>query len=61
MGDAVTQAGGTWIDLLPAFRAGYKSGLYFPKDVHWTPEGHRLAAETLSPLLRLRLSALLPE
>ena len=38
------------LDLLPAFRAAAaRSGpLYFERDVHWTPEGHRVAAEALA-------------
>lgn len=43
-----------FIDLLgPLKRAG--RGLYFPRDGHWTPKGHRVAADTIEPHL---LSAL---
>lgn len=44
------------VDLAPAFRAEARRGrrLVYPHDEHWTPEGHRLAAELLlaSPILR---------
>jgi hypothetical protein len=36
-----------FIDLFPAFLAG-GSADYFPHDLHWTPEGHRLAAQLIA-------------
>jgi hypothetical protein len=38
-----------YVDLLPAFRkrANSSSPLFFEPDSHWTPEGHRLAADLL--------------
>lgn len=43
------------VDLLPAFRAAPDPrALYFPVDAHWTPAGHRAAAEIVrDELLRL--------
>ena len=38
-----------WLDLHPVFARSYRPGLYFPRDPHWTPAGHRLAAESLLP------------
>lgn len=38
-----------YYDLLPAFKAAYKSGqrLYLPSDSHWNEAGNRLAAQLL--------------
>jgi hypothetical protein len=55
LGDIVTRSGGAWVDLLPVFRTSYQTDLYFKHDVHWTREGHRLAAETLAPILKERM------
>ena len=39
-----------FIDLLgPMKRAG--KGLYFPRNGHWTPKGHRVAADAMEPRL----------
>ena len=37
------------IDLIPAFQSAQKAGkmLFHEHDLHWNPEGHRLAAETI--------------
>jgi GDSL-like Lipase/Acylhydrolase family len=35
-----------FIDLFPAFLAGGSAG-YFSHDLHWSPEGHRLAAQLI--------------
>ena len=44
------------VDLLPAFDEARKEGrsLFYSWDGHWTPEGHRLAAETLARFFRER-------
>ena len=49
-------AGTDWnlIDLLPAFRQAAQASperLYLKSDGHWTPRGHRLAAEQVTPHL----------
>jgi hypothetical protein len=43
----------SYIDLTPAFVAAARRGqlVYLPDDTHWSPEGHRLAAETLNEAL----------
>ncbi len=41
-----------FIDLLPVMREHADMRLYFPKDRHWTPEGHRLASEAIAGFLR---------
>ena len=38
-----------FIDLLAGFRAQGDDALYFPRDGHWTPGGHELAARLLAP------------
>ena len=39
----------TYVDLTPALRAGAREGLvYFSDDTHWTPAGHKIAAEAIS-------------
>jgi hypothetical protein len=42
--------GAACLDPLEDFRR-VRSGLYFPADLHWTPAGHRLYAESLARLL----------
>ena len=40
------ELGITYIDLAtPLKRAG--EGLYFPRDVHWTPKGHKVVAKAI--------------
>lgn len=51
------EAGISVIDLLPALRrASSQPGerLYYPRDPHWTPRGHAVAAEELIAQLRSR-------
>lgn len=44
------------VDLLPAFEAaGSPDRLYFQNDIHWSAEGHKLAAETIAPVLEEQL------
>jgi len=43
-----------FIDLLGPFRDRSEEPLYFPRDGHWTPAGHELAARTLAHGLRGR-------
>jgi len=48
--------GVAYIDLLPAFEsAPVPSNLYYPNDIHWSLEGHRLAAMTIYPSLLRQL------
>ena len=42
------------VPLLPVMRGSKTLPLYFAQDIHWTPEGHRLAAETMGAYLRKR-------
>jgi hypothetical protein len=42
-----------FIDLYPAFFA-VEDGLYFPHDMHWSVNGHRLAAQVIASSLRER-------
>ena len=46
-----------WMDLHPGFARAFRSDLYFPKDIHWTPAGHALAAELLRPCLEQLVDA----
>lgn len=40
------------VDVLPAFRrAAGSSILYIPNDTHWSPAGHRLAAQLLADMI----------
>lgn len=41
----------TFIDLLPVLRARRDDGLYFPKDGHWSPAGHRFVADVVAGVL----------
>lgn len=43
-----------FLDLLPVMRetASQESGLYFDYDGHWTPAGHRVAAQTIFRFLK---------
>jgi hypothetical protein len=47
------QMGLSCIDLLPVFLEHQDQPLYWPNESHWTPLGHRLAAETLIKHLEL--------
>jgi lysophospholipase L1-like esterase len=40
-----------FIDLLPILRARRDDGIYFPKDGHWTPTGHVVAADAVADAL----------
>nr|HID58939.1 hypothetical protein [Desulfobacterales bacterium] len=41
------------LDLYPYFKErGHKVSLFFKHDVHWTKEGHQLAAEEVLKFLR---------
>lgn len=42
------------VDLLTPLRARRNEPLYFPKDMHWTPQGHRLAAEVIADAILSR-------
>ena len=46
---ALAERGIDHLDLLPAFRRAKAEGgsPYFEQDVHWTPEGHMLAAAAI--------------
>jgi len=47
------KAGIPVLDLLPAFEKHYSpETLFFKKDLHWTKEGHRLAAEQIFTYLK---------
>ncbi len=51
---AVNMAGrhGPVLDLTPALRAvQHQAPLYYAQDGHWTPAGHRVAAEAAAPFL----------
>lgn len=39
-----------FVDLRPSLKSA-GGDLYFPRDGHWTPKGHRVAADTLQPYL----------
>ena len=43
-----------FLDLTPDLRNAARQGevLYFPTDTHWTPEGHRVAAHSISEFIR---------
>lgn len=50
------------LDLFPVFQAEANPGqLYFSNDIHWTSEGHRLAAGGILPALQARLVGRHPE
>jgi len=46
-----SECGVPMVDLLPAFRNSSSNRLYYPKDEHWTVEGHRLAADEMRAFL----------
>lgn len=52
--DAAENAGYTFIDLLPPFRAAVERGqvLYYTYDSHWSTEGHALAGAAIADGLR---------
>jgi len=43
-----------YLDLTPALVSASKNGVltYYPDDPHWTPEGHRIAAEAIDAYLK---------
>lgn len=45
---AAAPAALTVVDLTPALRASASGALYFKFDPHWTPAGHRIAAEAIA-------------
>lgn len=51
--EALGREGIQTLDLLPPFRReGARTRLYKPRDTHWNVEGNRLAAETMTPVIR---------
>ena len=42
------------LDLLEPLKSKEVRAFYFPNDHHWTPEGHRVAAETVAQFIRAR-------
>jgi len=42
------------LDLLPVFEPGDRDRLYFPYDMHWTSDGHALAARAVASFLEER-------
>jgi hypothetical protein len=42
-----------YLDLTPDLADGVKRGVlpYYPDDEHWTPEGHKIAAEAIHKYL----------
>ena len=50
------------LDLFPAFQAEEDlAQLYFANDIHWTSEGHRLAAGEVLPVLQAQLARRRPD
>ncbi|MCB1509498.1 MAG: SGNH/GDSL hydrolase family protein [Hyphomicrobiaceae bacterium] len=60
MADLAAGMGVATLDLTPAFRAavGKRPKLYFRQDNHWSPEGHKLAAEVMAPVVKRMLTGL---
>jgi hypothetical protein len=59
--EALDAAGIAYLDLLPVFAdAGGDTRLYKLRDTHWNLAGNRLAAETVTPLVRAHLDDLTP-
>lgn len=54
------RSGIAMVDLLPALRAHRDGSLYFARNPHWTPEGHRAAARAIAPAARILLTGNLP-
>lgn len=51
--EALGREGIQTLDLLPAFRReAARTRLYKPRDTHWNVAGNRLAAETMTPMIR---------
>jgi hypothetical protein len=49
-----TEAGIPVVDLRGPLRAHAGELLYFPRDGHWTPRGHRVAAEAIAAAIMRR-------
>ena len=45
------------VSLLPVFRANSDQQLYWFYNIHWTADGHRLAAQTLADVVEALLQA----
>ena len=54
MQDLCRLAGVRYVDLVPDLRAAARSDpyLYYRRNLHWTPAGHRVVAATLARALR---------
>jgi lysophospholipase L1-like esterase len=53
LGSLCADLGLPFVDLTDTFRISAQAGrrLYLPRDPHWNAAGHRLAAETLTPVI----------
>jgi hypothetical protein len=53
MQDLCRRAGVRYVDLLPDLRSAMRSDpyLYYRRNLHWTPAGHRVVATTLAHAL----------
>jgi hypothetical protein len=47
-----SRTGTPFLDLLPSFEGRSREEMYFLHDLHWTPEGHRVATEAVLDSLR---------
>jgi hypothetical protein len=53
--DSLSGLAGTVVDLKPEMElSGNPMRYYFPKDGHWNPAGHRLAAEKIAEIIKNR-------